>query len=154
MGIFFKSGWKKRWGKAIGKIAGVGVGVALGAVGAGALAGGAKKTGLFSKLGNIFKKKKKTSTTPLGGDLGGTLKSAASAMVKAGGDEVASDVGSTVRGLTNDLASKISGEAVKGAEEGLLKTLWAEHKGIIIPVGVVLIGGAIYLFTRKKGYRR
>ena len=139
--------------KGVGKVAAVGVtGAAIigsgGAV-AGVLTAGkmaTTKTGLFSKIGNLFKKKKGGTV------LGNVLRSGAKGAVEGAGAEV----GSTVHGI----AAKIGG-SVEGAEgafgsgfkEGFLGSMWKKNKGMVIMILVILSGGVIYLLTRKKGRR-
>jgi hypothetical protein len=136
----------------VGKVASVVAPIVVPAVGAGVLVAAAAKTGLFSKIGNIFKKKE--GGTVLGNALGKT----ASEVIKSSAAIIGENVGSTAHAILTNGPPAEEGSAKesfnKGAKRGFLADLWETKKGIVIGA-IVALGIIIFLiFNKRKNYGR
>lgn len=109
-------------------------------------------TGLFSKIGSIFKKKAPGAGTVLGNFVTDT----ASKVADAAGTVLADQIGSTAHGIVDNIVSNGTGSknpliaaATKGAKSGAISGWLKKNVGLVIvgAIGLVFIFSVIF---RKK----
>jgi hypothetical protein len=139
-------------GKGVKAIAAPAIGLLTGGP-VGALAG-ASSSGLFGKIGKIFKKKAPGAGTVLGNYANDALAKASAAAMQS----IGKSAGSGTQMIATELAAMSEGQPAtpfsQGVKEGFITESWKKYKVPIIIVGVLLTGGLIFIFVSKKGGRR
>ena len=124
--------------------------VALPIIAGGGLVGGAavvaKKTGLFSKVGNIFRKK--AGGTVLGNVVKDSITKAANAGVNAIGTSIGESAGQFASSVTVKSEGP-SGPVASGFKKGFSMD-WIKNNVILVIGGVIGLAIIVFLIFRKR----